>query len=110
MPVTVDWHNPEKTALRMTFTGVLHPDESLVAHYTGNKMLDTVTYPVVMVFDYRATTAPVIGALGRAKPNVNSPIHPNASTLIIHVGANRLIRTVVKILMRLYPARFAGRD
>jgi hypothetical protein len=110
MPVTVEWHNLEKTALRLTYAGILHSDDVRDAHVATNKLLETVSYPVVIVSDYRATTSTVIGTLGRIRPTMETPLHPNTARLTIYVGANSLITTLGKIVVRLYPARFAGRD
>jgi hypothetical protein len=110
MPFSMDWHNPEKTALRIAYSGTLDANDVFAAHHAAYQLLETVNYPVIIVSDYRAATSTVLGALGRTRPIMEMRYHPNTSKLIIYVGVNRLIATLGRIALRLYPARFAGRE
>jgi hypothetical protein len=110
MPATVDWHNPEKTALRLIYVGILNANDVFAAHKAAAQLLDTVNHPVILISDYQAATSTMMGTLGRVRSTMETPYHPNTATIIIYVGVNPLIAAIGKIVTRVYPARFAGRD
>jgi hypothetical protein len=110
MPVTVEWHNPEKTALRFAFSGVLHLDELRRARLEGDLLLDTVTHSVVIVFDFRDVTRLAMGAFGKLQPALDQPHHRNTGQMMINVGLNQLLSMLGQIAKRLYPQVYAGRD
>jgi hypothetical protein len=110
MSATVNWHNPQKTALRFTLNGTLRLDELRAARLAGDQLLDTVAHPVVVVFDFRDASALAMGTLGRLKPEVDQPHHPNTAHLMIYIGLNHLLTTLWAIVKRLYPQLYAGRE
>lgn len=106
MPVSMDWDNPERTIIRVTFDGQWETDDLYRMINKGVSMIDSVDHIVDSIFDFtRSTSSPTsaLATLGRMEST-----HSEKERLVIIVNASSYIKALCNIARKLAPKTFAN--
>ena len=101
MPFQVVWANDEKTIIHEIYSGVLTPDEYLLASEETNSLLTSVTHMVDVIADGREITV-LRGNLLVAAHRVSRKTAPNQG-IIVAVKPDQMIEVLIAIISRLFP-------
>ncbi len=105
MPVSMDWDNPEKTIIRVTFEGVWDVSDIQRMITKGVSMLESVDHKVDSIFDFthsHFSPRNLISTLDRMEST-----HHRNERLVVIVNANVYIRSMAKVGQALAPKTFA---
>ena len=91
----MDWDNPERTVIRVTFEGVWGADDIYRLINKGVSMLESVDHPVDYIFDLSLSTFSPRNLLTTA--NAMEKAHHKNHRLVIVVNANVYIRSILKV-------------
>ena len=106
VPVSMDWDNPERTVIRVTFDGQWDTDDLYRMINKGNSMIESVNHIVDSIFDFtHSSSSPTsaLSTLGRMESS-----HSEKERLIIIVKASSYIKTLCNIARKLAPKTFAN--
>jgi hypothetical protein len=104
--VSMDWDNPERTVIRVTFDGEWDTDDLYRMINKGNSMIESVNHIVDSIFDFtQSSSSPTsaLSTLGRMESS-----HSEKERLIIIVKPGSYIRTLCNIARKLAPKTFAN--
>ena len=106
MPVAMDWENPERKIIRVTFLGEWNVDDIHRMITKRNSMMECVNYPVHQILDMTASTSSPSNLLSVTS---RAELPPNKTgSLVLVVNASNYIKSVAKIMKRLSPRLFEG--
>lgn len=87
MPVTIEWDNPNKTIMKMSFVGHWTWTEVYLALPQGDKLLEEIDYSISVIIDWSRSLGIPPSALTHAgtlarkqNPKVNMTVFVGAST------------------------------
>jgi hypothetical protein len=103
MPITIDWDNPEKTAVLITYHAPWTWKEFDVAVKQMVALFDTVQHKVDVIFDIRKGGFPPPDAMKRFKAAAEID-HPNGGQLV-YVAPGMLaqfVKSIVQVLSRAF--------
>jgi hypothetical protein len=106
VPVSMDWDNPERTIIRVTFEGVWGADDIYRMINKGVSMLETVDHPVDSIFDFTNSTFSPKNLLSTAEKMENE-LKTN-HRLAILVKANIYIKSLLKVARVFAPQALAN--
>jgi len=101
----MDWDNPERTVIRVTFDGQWDTDDLYRMINKGNSMIESVNHIVDSIFDFTySTSSPTsaLSTLGRMEST-----HSEKERLVIIVKASSYIKALCNIARKLAPKTFA---
>lgn len=102
----MDWDNPQRTVIRVTFEGQWDTDDLYRLVNKGNSMIESVDHIVDSIFDFtRSISSPTsaLSTLGRMEST-----HSEKERLVIIVKASSYIKALCNIARRLAPKTFAN--
>ena len=102
----MDWDNPERTVIRVTFEGVWGTDDIYRMINKGVSMLESVDHPVDSIFDFSQSTFSPKNLLSTAETMENA-LKENHRLAII-VKANVYIRSILKVARIFAPKSLAN--
>lgn len=102
MTIDVRWANDAQTIIEVVFQADWEPNEFYQLDPNTRAMLDTVSHPVVFVVDATEMRHIPRGLDYRLTSRVLATSHPN-TRLIILVGLNRYVETMMNIILRIVP-------
>lgn len=97
--MNVDWDNPEKTVVRLTFIGDWTWDEVREAARVRGELLSQVDYTVDIINDLRQSNGLPIGSLDEGR-RIDSNRPANAGMSVV-IGLHPLLRAMAGVFMRL---------
>lgn len=100
MPITVAWHNPEKTIIGMTFTGSWTWDDLYRASDETRLLYDTIQHEAHLIMDMQH--APSLPSNALAHVRLLDREHPNQGK-VVAVGVNAFIHTMFRVVLKLRP-------
>lgn len=101
MPITVQWDNPEKTIIRVTFDGRWTHREFTTAVQQRRQLMESVTHHVDVIVDMSGGQF-IPTRMITTLVNLNRHIPANRR-LLIYVRASRLFRVIVSTVVRIVP-------
>jgi hypothetical protein len=103
MPVTVDWDNPEQTAVLITYLRPWTWEEFDTAVAKMKQKFDSVKHKVDVIFDIRKGGFPPPDAMERFK-EVSEIDHPNGGQLVFIAPGMmaQFVKTITQILNRAF--------
>jgi len=101
--IDVRWHTDKGCILLLTFEQGWTWETFVHAGYQCNDMMDTVSHPVIQVFDMSQTDNIPGNMFKHRRPIFSSDIHPNLQQVIIG-GANKYMQAVYRALTNVLPA------
>ncbi|MBC7871000.1 MAG: hypothetical protein H7Y09_09200 [Chitinophagaceae bacterium] len=100
MPITVEWDDAEKLALRYTYPEIWTWDDLFLAIAQGDALLDEVNSKVFIIIDLRQNKTLPPNVLVHAR-NIFKHIHPHSGDNIV-IGMNRFVRAMADTFSRLF--------
>ncbi len=100
MPIETKWENDQKQVIICTYTGRWSLDEFYVTFNLCTQLMDSVDYPVNIVFDMQKSISLPDGFMAAIR-SVSKKPHPNLGIMAI-VGANRLVQIFTDLIRKVY--------
>jgi hypothetical protein len=99
MSVSMNWDNPAKTILKITFTGEATQEDFITAFNNQITYLDSVPHNVCVLADFREITRMqnILGASGA----MSGKTFTNLAGLVV-VGTNPILKAVINVWSKLY--------
>lgn len=106
MKISIAWGNDAHTVVRWTFSGSWTWKDYTAAKQHSDRLLASVDHKVDMICDVRLSPTLNQEFLSAYKSDINTA--PSNLDLIVMVGASRLVRSSVEIVMRMSPGKPPG--
>lgn len=100
MPIETTWENNENRVIICAYSGRWSLDEFYQSVLTCNQLMDSVAYPVNVIFDMSKSISLPNGFMGAISSLSKKP-HPNLGTMAI-VGANKLVQIFNDLVIKVY--------
>ncbi len=100
MAIETKWENDDKQVIVVTYTGRWELDEFYQTFEMCNQLMDSVDYPVNVIFDMSKSLALPNGFMGAIRSLSKKP-HHNLGVMAI-VGANKLVQIFTDIVAKIY--------
>jgi len=108
MPVTVNWDNEEKTIIRYDIIEPWTWDEMWVALEKDDELIDSIDHIVHLLFNGEAIKVFPGNPIGHLRMFASKTRQPLG--LIVIVGPNVWIHTIVSLFSKLLPRRAKGME
>lgn len=105
MPVIMDWDNPQRTVIRVTFDGKWDISDIHRMINKGVSMVESVDHKVDAIFDFTHSTFSPKHLLSTVDRMENT--HSANERMVIIVNANVYVRSIIKVGRVLAPKTFA---
>jgi hypothetical protein len=106
LPISIGWVDDNRTAIREVFTGIIDIDELDGAFDRTLELINSVDHPVdvLLIFGQAELPGGILARFPRIAGHHEYWNHRHLRRVFV-VGANSLIRVVMKIYMQIYPAQ-----
>ncbi len=108
MGILVDWVDENQTALQYTLSGAWTWEALDVAIQRATELLDSSEKPVYVIIDMSRSPVLPFFRLKNLRTIAEAPTtnHPNNKGFLL-VGANRFVRSMMKIFQQYFPDAFS---
>ena len=104
MSISVSWDNPQKTVIRYLVEGEWGWDDLQAANGEMNKLLETINHQANILLVLHNTSLVPNEVFSRFKRSMRTR-HPRLGSVMVFVGAPRLVRMLTETFTRLYGRR-----
>lgn len=98
MPITIQWHNDEKTVMAMVFTGDWNWTEFYEAAKDGRELADTSDKPYYIVMDFSDRSGYLPPSAMTHFRNAAKDAHPNRKGVVITSKTTYLAVMVLRVV------------
>ncbi|MEM9952836.1 MAG: hypothetical protein AAFV93_02095 [Chloroflexota bacterium] len=99
MPVSLNWYGAAQRMVRARFMGEWDVSDFITAYQNSVDLMQQVSYPVHMIYDFRESTSTPRDLLGGFQ-HINKML-PKNQGVVVYVGANSVIKAFVLMAKRM---------